>query len=208
METSGDPFSSAGGSAGGSGEGEPQPVAPVPAGMPPAELAAAMPKLWIGYLMAAVIFVGEMVAVGRNPELLKTPGFVVPPLEIFLPAFIARVYWFVCIYRYHKILANVPRYVHPISPGKAVGFHFIPIYNLYWIFHWPTAVANFVNARFGAPLMRGWVLGLGAIAAMLCQTLLDAAFGTALLFLATGYLAGFLKRALTMPAPAAAPPQI
>jgi len=33
---------------------------------------------------------------------------------------------------------------------------------------------------------------------ILCQTFLDAAFGAALLFLATGYLAAFLKRALTV----------
>ncbi len=182
-ETSGDPFNSTN-----------DPGPPVgPAESPPRP---AMPKLWIGYLLAVATFVGEMIAVGRNPNLLKGVEFGVPPLEIFLPAFVARVYWFVCIYRYHKILAAVPRYVHPISPGKAVGFHFIPLFNFYWIFHWPNAVAEFVNARLHAPLMRGSILGLGAIAAILCQTFLDAALGIALLFFVTGYLAGFLKRAL------------
>jgi hypothetical protein len=158
------------------------------------------PKLWIGYLLAAVTFIGETIAVSRNPDLLKSGQFIVPPLEIFLPAFVTRVYWFVCVYQYHKILAAVPNYVHPISPGKAVGFHFIPFYNVYWIFRWPTAIAAFVNDRLGAPLMRGWVVGIAMIFSTLCQTFLDAAFGAALLFLATGYLAAFLKRAVTMPA--------
>ena len=101
-----------------------------------------MPKLWIGYLLAAATLIGETVAVSRNPDLAKSGQFIVPPLEIFLPAFVARVYWFVCVYRYHKILAAVPNYVHPVTPGKAVGFHFIPVYNIYWIFYWPTAIAN------------------------------------------------------------------
>jgi len=182
-ESSGDPFSSASGPVIPSGPREPMPQ-------------FAMPKLWIGYLLAVATFFGEMIAVARNPNLGKNVEFGVPPLEIFLPAFIARVYWFVCVYRYHKILAAVPRYVHPISPGKAVGFHFIPFFNLYWILHWPSAIADFVNARLRAPLMRGAVLGLGAIAAILCQTFLDAALGIAFLFLATTYLDRFLRRAL------------
>ena len=158
------------------------------------------PKLWIGYVLAGVTLIGETVAVSRNPDLFKSGQFIVPPLEIFLPAFVTRVYWFVCVFQYHKILAAVPNYTHPISPGKAVGFHFIPGYNIYWVFRWPSAIADFVNARLGAPLMRGWVLGVAMFTSILCQTFLDAAFGAALLFLATGYLAAFLKRAVTMPA--------
>jgi len=73
-------------------------------------------------------------------------------------------------------------YTHPFSPAKAVGFHFIPIFNFFWIFAWPSAIADFVNARLGAPLMRGWVVGVGIIAAALSQIFLDAGFGVALLF--------------------------
>jgi len=186
-ESSGDPFGSL-------GNGADAPAQPPPAPIPQFE----WPKLWIGYLLAVATFIGETIAVSRNPDLLKSGQFSAPPLEIFLPAFVTRVYWFVCVYQYHKILAAVPNYVHPISPGKAVGFHFIPFYNVYWIFRWPTAIATFVNDRLRVPLMRGWVLGVAMIVSLLCQALLDAAFGAALLFLATGYLAAFLKRALTM----------
>ena len=185
METSGDPFGSASG-----------PV--IPSGPHTAMTNVVMPKLWIGYLLAVATFIGEMIAVARNPDLVKKAEFtmVIPPLEIFLPAFVARAYWLVCVYRYHKILAEVPRYVHPISPAKAVGFHFIPFFNFFWIFAWPSAIADFVNARLRAPAMRRWVVGTGVLAAGLSQVFLDAAFGVALLFVSTGYLAGFLKRAL------------
>ncbi|HLZ11841.1 MAG TPA: hypothetical protein VKP58_04585 [Candidatus Acidoferrum sp.] len=193
-ESSGDPFSTQPG-------GADSPPAPHRAAMPQFE----WPKLWIGYLLAAATFLGETIALSRNPDLLKNGQFIVPPLEIFLPAFVARVYWFVCVYQYHKILAAIPNYVHPISPGKAVGFHFIPFFNLYWIFRWPAAMATFANSRLGVPLLRGWVLGVAMICAAICQTFLDAAFGAALLFVATGYLAAVLKRAVMMPSIPQAP---
>ena len=149
-ESSGDPFGSASG-----------PV--IPSGPHTAMTNVAMPKLWIGYLLALATLIGEIVAVARNPDLMKKAEFtmVIPPLEIFLPAFVARAYWLVCVYRYHKILAEVPRYVHPISPAKAVGFHFIPFFNFFWVFAWPSAIADFVNARLRAPVMRKWVVGRG-----------------------------------------------
>src|SRR5262245_46101787 len=109
-----------------------------------------MPKIWIGYLLTAVSLLGEGIALSTTRELSQTTGtgFFVPPLEMFLPVFIARVYWFVCVYKIHKVLAQIPGYVHPVSPGTAVGFHFIPIFQIYWIFRWPIAIAKFVNDRF------------------------------------------------------------
>lgn len=193
IKFSGDPFTSAGPSS-------QEPLPPESDSLPAASLPP-MPKLWIGYLLAFVTFVGEIIAVSRHPEVFnaKEIKFDIPPLEIFLPAFVTRVYWFVCIYRYHKILAAVPRYAHPISAGRAVGFHFIPFFNVFWIFHWPAAMAEFVNARLRAPVMRGWALGIGILGAFLCQIFLDAGFGAALLFLVTSNLERFLKRALSVP---------
>lgn len=193
-KSAGDPFGSASG---------PE----IPQGQPAAIASVPMPKLWIGYLLALATFIGEIIAFSRHPELFnaKEIKFDIPPLEMFLPAFVARVYWLVCVYRYHKILAAIPGYTHPISPARAVGFHFIPFFNFFWVFAWPSAIANFVNARLHAPAMRGWAVGAGILIASLCQIFLDPGFGVALLFLATGNLARFLKRALSFPEPA---PQI
>jgi hypothetical protein len=163
----------------------------------PAVARPAMPKLWIGYLLALATFIGEGVAVARHPELLKPqPEFAVPPLEIFLPTFIAGVYWLVCIYRYHKILANIPGYKHSISPAKAVGYHFIPIFNIFWVFVWPLDIAKFVNARVKPLKMRGWVVGLSTFIGILCRVLFDPALGITLIFLSLTYLASFMVRAL------------
>ena len=200
FKSGGDPFG-----APGSGEG---PAAPEHVPLPAAPLLP-MPKLWIGYLLALATFIGEMIAVARHPEMLSPPDpgkeavLSVPPLEIFLPIFVSYAFWLVCVYRYHKILAAVPRYQHPISPTKAVGFHFIPLFWVIWLFIWPNKIANFVNARCKMPLMRGWVFGVGFIGAMLCQVFLDRGLGIALLFVSTSYVGGFLARALSIPGEAA-----
>ena len=188
FKSGGDPFGSASG---------PE----IPQSQPAAITNVPWPKLWIGYLLALVTLIGEIVAVARHPEILNTKEIklVVPPLEMFLPAFVAYVFWLVCVYRYHKILAAIPRYTHPISPAKAVAFHFIPLYYLIWFFIWPNEIAKFVNARFKLPLMRGWVFGVGAIGAIVCSIFVNPGIGIALLFLSTNYVGGFLKRALSVP---------
>jgi len=162
---------------------------------PPAALARPrMPKLWIGYSLALATFAGEAIAFTRNPDLFKGPGLVVPPLEMFLPAFLALVYWLVCIYNYHKILAAIPGYRHPISPARAVGFHFIPFFYLVWLFIWPAKIAEFVNARVKPPKMRGWIVGIVSISGI-AAGIFDPALGMALLFLGLTYLALCLTRA-------------
>jgi len=191
IETSGDPFSSSGSSNGG-----PEPPQ-FRSALNAAQVQAAMPKLWIGYLLAFATFVGEGIAVTRNPDLFKSSGFIVPPLEMFLPAFITGVYWLVCIYKYHKILANIPGYKHPVSPARAVGFHFIPFFYLVWFFIWPNKIAEFVNARVKPPKMRGWIVGLVSVAGIAAGILIPA-LGMALMFLGLTYLALHLTRALAV----------
>jgi hypothetical protein len=170
-----------------------------------AALLARLPKLWIGYLLALATLVGEMIAVARHPELAKGTEISVPPLEIYLPAFVALVYWLVCIHRYHLVLANVPGWKHPISPARAVWFHFIPIFVVYWIFRWPAAIAEFVNQRIAARLMNKWSVGMCFFASVLCRVFVDTALSVAMLFFACTYISGFLQRALM--APAASPSQ-
>jgi len=162
-----------------------------------ARLVARLPKLWIGYGLAFATLIGETIAVSRHPEIVK--GIGIPPLEIYLPSFVAVIYWLVCVHRYHVILANVPGWNHPISPAKAVGFHFIPIYFFYWIFRWPSAVADFVNQRLHSKAMNRWTVGTCFLASMICRLFVDPAISVALLFIACTYVSAFLHRALIAP---------
>jgi hypothetical protein len=163
------------------------------------ELIARLPKVWIGYVLAFATLIGEMIAVARHPELVKGAEITIPPLEIYLPAFVGLVYWLVCIHRYHVVLAHVPGWKHPISPGRAVWFHFIPIFVIYWVFRWPAAIASFVNQRLGAKVMNGWTVAACFFASLLCRLFVDAALHVTLLFFACTYISAFLQRALAAP---------
>jgi hypothetical protein len=165
-----------------------------------ASLIARLPKIWIGYLLAFATLLGEVIAVARHPELAKGVDIAAPPLEIYLPAFVALVYWMVCVHRYHVILANVPGWKHPVSPARAVWFHFIPVYVVYWVFRWPAAIADFVNHRLRAPVMNKWTVGTMFFASLLCRLFVDSALSVAMLFFACTYISGFLQRALAAPA--------
>jgi hypothetical protein len=164
-----------------------------------ASLIARLPKIWIGYLLALATLIGETIAVARNPELAKGADITAVPLEIYLPTFVAVVYWLVCVHRYHVVLAHVPGWKHPISPARAVWFHFIPIYVVYWVFRWPAAIADFVNQRLEAPAMNKWTVGTMFLASLLCRIFIDPALSVAMMFFACTYISGFLQRALAAP---------
>ena len=164
-----------------------------------ASLIARLPKIWIGYLLAFATLIGETVAVARNPALAKGADITAVPLEIYLPTFVAVVYWLVCVHRYHVVLAHVPGWKHPISPARAVWFHFIPVYVVYWVFRWPAAIANFVNQRLQAPVMNKWTVGTMFLASLLCRLFVDPALSVAMMFFACTYISGFLRRSLAAP---------
>ena len=167
---------------------------------PPAALPT-LPMIWIGYLLGVATIIAEFVAVSLHPELAKEAG--IPPLYLFLVSFVGGVYWFVCIYRYHVILGMVPGWKHPISPARAVGFHFIPFYNLYWVFKWPKEIANFVNFRIRGNIMRPTPVGIAFIGALILR-FFDPGFGLLLLFFPLSYVSECMRRALA--APTFAPP--
>ncbi len=156
----------------------------------------ALPTIWIGYLLGVATIIAEFIAVSLNPQLAKEGG--IPPLYLFLVSFIGGVYWFVCIYRYHVILASVTGGKHPISAARAVGFHFIPFYNFYWVFKWPKEIAIFVNSRVRTGLMRPTPVGVSVLAALVLR-IFDPGFGLILLFFPLTYVSECMRRALAAP---------
>jgi hypothetical protein len=151
-----------------------------------------LPTIWIGYVLGAATIAAELIAVALHPELAKDGG--IPPLYLFLVSFVGGVYWFVCIYRIHVAMKAAPAWKHPISPARAVGFHFIPFYNLYWIFRWPKEIANFVNQRLQRPIMKPVAVGLAILAALILR-IFDPGFGLILLFFPLSYISECLRRA-------------
>jgi len=157
-----------------------------------------LPQLWAGYLLGFATIVAEFVDASHHSEIVVNE-IPIPNLYLFLLMFVGGVYWLVCVYRYHVVMQHVPGWKHPISPARAVGFHFIPIYNLYWVFKWPQEIARFVNWRFGQPVMKPQMVGLMVFAAFVMRFLFDPGLGLILLFLAASYVSGCLRRAFALP---------
>jgi hypothetical protein len=166
-----------------------------------------LPQLWVGYLLGFATVVAELIEGSNHAVNLPPSDFPIPNLYLFLLMFVGGVYWLVCVYRYHVVMQHVPGWKHPISPARAVGFHFIPIYNLYWVFKWPQEIARFVNWRFGQPVMKPQMVGLMVFAAFVMRFLFDPGLGLILLFLAASYVSGCLRRAFALPPmPPVSPP--
>ena len=153
------------------------------------------PRIWVGYLLGLATLIAEMIAVTRHPELAKEP-LLIPPLYLFLANFISLVYWLVCVYEYHVVLARITGGAYPIKPLRAAWFHLIPIYGLYWVFKWPREMARFVNSRLASPLMRHDRTGLAMLMAFVVFLLLDRGVGMILLFWAASHLSRCLRFAL------------
>ena len=107
------------------------------------------------------------------------------------------LYWIAGIRRLHQVLAAVTGGTYPISPAHATLYHFVPGYNLYWIFRWPSEVARFVNAHSPQPVMPPAFPGFLILGFLVARILLDAALGTAALFGILGYLVGKVREAVS-----------
>lgn len=77
--------------------------------------------------------------------------------------------------------------------------HWIPIYNLYWVFKWPSEIATFVNWRMQSPAMKGPIAGLLVLLAVLVGRFVDGAIGLVLLFSSGFYISKYLRRAFAAP---------
>ncbi|HMI53136.1 MAG TPA: hypothetical protein VK525_16605 [Candidatus Saccharimonadales bacterium] len=159
----------------------------------------ALPHVWIGYLLAITTTFADVVSVDQQPD-VAGGQFVIPPLYVFLPSFVGVVYWLVCVYRIHVFMNSIPGWVHPISPARAVGFHFIPFYQLYWMFKWPRAIALFVNQQMHLPLMKPVLIGVTLLLALALRILAPGP-GLLLLFMPLSYVVKCIRTAVAATSP-------
>jgi tetratricopeptide (TPR) repeat protein len=149
-----------------------------------------LPAVWIGYLIAILFVAVETVE--------AFSGTAAATEQTLLDTAVAAGgwgYWLWCIYRMHKVLAEATNNTHPINPGKAWGYFFIPFYNFYWLFKWPNEIANFVNRRSSRQMSHGWA-GFFLLSGILLLRLVDVAVGLAVIFSVGIYLNRKINSAL------------
>lgn len=121
-----------------------------------------LPRVWVGFLLAG-LFLATVVI-----EYTVSPGSADKIMPVsFAVGLGSMVYWLFCVYRIHKILDRVTTGKYPISAARAVGYSFIPFYNLYWLFKWPGEIVNFINTLNDTRRMKQWLPGLGFLFALL-----------------------------------------
>lgn len=151
-----------------------------------------LPSVWPGFVLAGSFFVTELGEQIIDPS--DDPQATTPILLLIIVA--ANLYWLFNIYRVHRVLATATKGAYPIRPIKAVGFHFIPFVNLYWIVHWPNAIADYVNQKLGASRMGKIWPGLCLILGLGLTHLFDGALGLIVMFSALLYIRRKLSAAL------------
>lgn len=93
---------------------------------------------WLGFLLAFVY----VIAMAIEGE----PGAKQCGLRIW-SWILAYAYWLFCVYRMNAAIRRATGGQHPIIPSQAVTFHFVPVFNLFWIFKWTNAVGSFLRSR-------------------------------------------------------------
>jgi hypothetical protein len=153
------------------------------------------PIVWVGFIFALTFLVGESVQPiygwffgwfgGRF-------GVITYPMGI-----VGTWYWLFCIHRFHQILDALTIDEYVISPGKAVGFHFIPFYNFYWIFKWPIELSNFINGLGNVTMVNGSFIGLLLLISFSLSNLIDGAIGLTCIFLIGLYINSKIKKQIS-----------
>lgn len=140
------------------------------------------PWVWIGFLIAGVFFVFEVVFAIMGMEEAEIT------IYLTLIAIPGGIYWLYCIYRIHKILAELTQQRYPVSPAEAAFKHIIPFYNIFWLFSWPGEISSYINGKGRVRMISGGLVGTMLLLASLLRLLFDGAIGLAFLFGVTMYV--------------------
>lgn len=99
------------------------------------------PNAQNGFMTVIMLFV--LTAVG---EFLAIPSEILSLVGILI-GIASVIYWFYHLYCIHRVLQYDKNGAYRITPGKAVWLHFVPIYNIFWIFRWSNYLIGYLNER-------------------------------------------------------------
>lgn len=138
-----------------------------------------LPKFWIGYILAVGLLIQEI--------FLADYALSEARLYMLLPMLGIALYWVRCVYRLHLVVCGMDAN-YEVSPSKAAWMHFAPIYNLYWLSHWPAVMGRFIEAKGGKLGVLTDNAAIVMYAGLLCTKFFDSAIGWAIMFYAGGLM--------------------
>jgi len=142
--------------------------------------------VWIGFALCGILIVIEIYDGARD--------YVGTHWYFYAVTFATFIYYLMCVYRFHRILGEVTFGAYSIKPPEAVYSHLIPLFNIYWLFAWPTRFADYVNAERALKVVPGAVIGLILLASAVVARVFDSALGLAGYFGVMAYLTNRLNQ--------------
>jgi hypothetical protein len=137
-------------------------------------------KLWVGvYFVSALIFFAALLteivlAILMIDEIVQPAGLAVAMVTVGVIGYLQfmLVHMISLLVLVYTIWDALQDGVTDVSPGKAVGFLFIPVYNLYWLFRvwagYPTDYNQYLERhRLAAPPLSGTLFTIFPIAILL-----------------------------------------
>ena len=149
---------------------------------------SSLPWVWFGFFFVVAFITEETLIIVL--ELDPAVGQVV----LILIALSGYIFWLCCVSRFHTILGEISRNHYPISGAEAAGKHFIPFYNLVWIFRWPATMSDYLNRRERVRLVSGNLLGAFLLISLLTSRFFDAGIGLTGTFIVGMYISAKLRR--------------
>lgn len=94
--------------------------------------------VWGGFIIAGVFFIAGFFSQTHAGDIINwTSIFGIGGL----------VYYCICLAQIHKRVIALSGGIYEISVNKAVGYIFIPFYNIYWMFKWTMTLVDFINKK-------------------------------------------------------------
>jgi len=149
---------------------------------------SSLPWVWFGFFFVAAFIIEETVMVAL--ELDQSAASLV----LVLIATAGWIYWLFCVNRFHRILREISRNNYPIDSAEAVWKHFIPFYNLVWIFRWPAAMSDYLNRRERVKMVSGNLLGVVLLISLLVSRFFDGGVGLTGTFIVGMYISAKLRK--------------
>jgi len=75
-----------------------------------------------------------------------------------------------------------------------VGFHLVPVFNLYWAVRWPIAFSKFIKKNDSVPIFPGWLLGLFLLLCLFIGRAFDGAISLFCIFSLFAYMTSKLRK--------------
>lgn len=150
------------------------------------------PKIWVGFVLVFLLFVGEIIHFGvYESEKVKYSIYVTPFMVACL------LYYIHMIRRIHNIMNRITVDKYPISTAKALGFHLIPLFNIYWLIKWPSELSKYIVSNSNITMIPGFVVGILLLLSIAVIKLVDGAIGYLFLFATMAYVTTRVKKIIS-----------